>query len=413
MKRIFALILVFAIALSLVSCTSDSTIETSEPLLQNTSETVVLEEEPETVKAAVFWYNYADAFLKTVRDALNIELYTLGIEYENYDAQLDQAKQNEQIDTAISQGANLLIVNIVDTAAVDAAQNIVDMAKAEDIPVIFFNREVDDSVINSYENACFVGTRAAEAGEAQGIMIGQYIIENYDTIDINKDGYISYIHFVGESYYHDANIDVNLEDHPNYTTSISAQTNEITYLMQLEEPKIILLCSPPDTRSAGTIAYCNSLLTMSGHPSLVFYDDNNEYKALPTYWRKDEAFNQMEATLSTNPMDGDAPIELVIATNDDAALGCIQALNNVGYNTGDDKFIPVFGVDYTAEAQAAIEAGKMTGSILQSAEGMAQTIAVLVKNVMNGKNVFDDAVDIFNVDKGVAKIRVPYEIKAT
>ena len=41
-------------------------------------------------------------------------------------------------------------MNIVETGSDDAAQGIVDKAKAADIPVIFFNREVSDAVVNSY-----------------------------------------------------------------------------------------------------------------------------------------------------------------------------------------------------------------------------------------------------------------------
>ena len=46
----------------------------------------------------------------------------------------------------------MLIVNVVDTGSNDAAQNIINLAKAKNVPVIFFNRSVDQSVIESYEN---------------------------------------------------------------------------------------------------------------------------------------------------------------------------------------------------------------------------------------------------------------------
>jgi len=53
----------------------------------------------------------------------------------------------------------------------------------------------------------------------------------------------------------------------------------------------------------------------------------------------------------------------------------------------------------------------MAGSILQSATGMAETVAALAANVQAGKAVFADAEANFNVDEGTTKIRVPYEIK--
>ncbi|MBE6948295.1 MAG: galactose ABC transporter substrate-binding protein [Ruminococcaceae bacterium] len=417
MKKFLTLFLTFTMVFTLASCTSkapETLIEETKPKEQ--IEEIIEEVIPEEieVKAGVFWYDFSDAFLSTVRDALNSELDALGIQYTNYDAASTQARQNVQIESAIANGVNLLIVNIVDTAAIDAAQNITDIARVADVPVIFFNREVDDSVINSYENACFVGTRAAEAGEAQGIMIGKYIAENYDDIDLNCDGYISYIYLVGEigCYYSDATIDVNLEDHPYYAAFTSSQTNVATRLLNITTPKIELICSEaPDVRSMSVIPYCNAVLTMANKPELTYYDANNTDKYQPSNWSKTTAFEIMETALSTNPMDGDAPIEVVIANNDDAALGCVEALNNKGWNTGEGNTIPVFGVDYTADAAAAIEEGKMVGSILQSATGMAETIADLVENVMNGEHVFDGAVEVFNVDEDANKIRVPYEIK--
>lgn len=370
MKRSFTLILALLMLFSLTSCISKTAPETHEPPIPDEVLDMLFEEESEEINAAVFWYDYSDAFLSTVRDALNTELIKLGVSYSNYDAENTQSLQNYQIDEAIENGTDLLIVNIVEMS-IDTTQAIVDKAKAANIPIIFFNREVDDEVINSYENACFVGTRAAEVSEKQGTMAGEYIVENYDAVDINGDGCISYIMMKGQ-----------------------------------------LGCAELEVRSEYAVEFCNKELTTAGKPELVYYDPNNSDKFQLTNWKKDEAFNQMTTALSTNPIDSDAPIELVICNNDDAAMGCIEALNAVGYNTCDSKkFIPVFGVDYTAEAAKAIAAGRMTGSILLSATGMAETIAVLTENVMNGENVFDDAVDIFHVDEDVAKIRVPYEIK--
>ena len=84
----------------------------------------------------------------------------MGVNYTNYDGAGNQAQQTDQINTAISNGANLLIVNIVETSSPDSAQQACDAAKNAGIPIIFFNREVDDAVVSSYENCAFVGTDA-------------------------------------------------------------------------------------------------------------------------------------------------------------------------------------------------------------------------------------------------------------
>ena len=369
MKKLLALLMALVMVFALVACASQTKPAEETPTDEPADKPADKPAETKDVVAGVFWYDFSDAFLSTVREALDADLTAAGITFTDYDAQNTQGTENDQVDTAISQGANLLIVNIVDTAAIDAAQNICDKAAAAGIPIIFFNREVDDSVINSYDQACFVGTRAAEAGEMQGDMAGDYLVANYDAVDLNKDGNLSYIMMKGE---------------------LGNQEAEM--------------------RTQYSIEHANAKLAEAGKPELVYYDAKNADKFQPSNWSKQTAFELMETALSTNPMDGSNPIEVAFANNDDAALGVIEALNNAGWNTGSGNTIPVFGVDYTAEAQAAIEAGKMTGSILQSATGMADTITALAANVQAGADVFANT-ESFNVDEGVAKIRVPYEIK--
>lgn len=92
---------------------------------------------------AVMYYTYGDTYIASVRTALDAKLDELGVKYQDYDANNNQTTQNEQIDTAIQTGANVLIVNIVTSGSVDASSQIVEKAKAADIPVIFFNRAVE------------------------------------------------------------------------------------------------------------------------------------------------------------------------------------------------------------------------------------------------------------------------------
>ena len=149
---------------------------------------------------AVFYYTYSDTYISSVRTALDAKWQEMGLEegtgYQNYDSNSNQTTQNEQIDTAISMGATALVVNIVTSGSVDASQAIVDKASAAGIPVIFFNRAVESDeeegkVLGSYDKCAFVGTDAPEAGHMQGKMIGDYVTEHFDEIDLNGDGQIS------------------------------------------------------------------------------------------------------------------------------------------------------------------------------------------------------------------------------
>ena len=99
-------------------------------------------------------------------------------------------------------------------------------------------------------------------------------------------------------------------------------------------------------------------------------------------------------------------IELVIANNDEMAIGSVTALQNAGYNKEGATVIPVFGVDATDAAKDAIAAGSMIGTIKQDAEGMANTIAQIAQNFQGGADKFAD-VEADNV-VGTWRVNIPY-----
>ena len=146
----------------------------------------------------VFYYTYSDTYISSVRSSLDKALDGAKISYQDYDGNGNQTTQTEQIQTAITKGAKLILVNIVNTGSDDAANGIVSLAKEKGIPVVFFNREVSDAVIKSYDKCAYIGTRAEEAGKLQGEMIGEYLRDNFEKVDLNGDGKISYIMFKGE-----------------------------------------------------------------------------------------------------------------------------------------------------------------------------------------------------------------------
>ena len=147
---------------------------------------------------SVFYYTFSDAYISTVRSSMDKILSDSGYTYNDYDANGNQTTQTEQVQTALAKGSSLLIVNVVDTGSNDAAQNIINLAKAKNVPVIFFNRSVEQSVIESYDKCVFVGTDYEQAGHMQGKMIGEYVLKNYGKLDLNNDGVISYVMFKGQ-----------------------------------------------------------------------------------------------------------------------------------------------------------------------------------------------------------------------
>ena len=304
-----------------------------------------------SAKVTVFWYEESDVYLSSVRTALNKELDSLGVEYDNQFAANDQAKQIDQIKTAIANGSNLLVVNIVTSGAPDTAEDII--AAAGNIPVIFFNRAIgtdgsDVTVLNGHESSCFIGTDAPEAGHMQGKMIGDYILANYDDIDINKDGVISYAMMKGD----EANIEAI------YRTQYGVED-------------------------------ADAILTAAGKPALQYFDENNTDKYqvdLGGAWSAQAAKDYMDTNLvSYNEANGNM-IELVICNNDGMAEGVVASLQGKGYNKDGGHVVPVFGVDATENAKALIADGAMTGTVKQDAEGMASAIAQSVKGISGGQS---------------------------
>ena len=322
-----------------------------------------------SLDVAVFYYDFSDVYISSVRNSMNSQLDALGVKYNNYDGAGNQSQQTDQINTAIANGANLLIVNIVETSSPDAAQNAVEAARTAGNPIIFFNREVSNEVVNSYEKCAFVGTDAPEAGHMQGKLVGEYLLANYDAVDLNGDGTISYVMFKGQ--------EGNAE---------------------------------AEARTQFGVEDANAVLTAAGKPELVYYNASATDKYLVDQggkWSAQAANDYMSSILSEYSETNGNMIELIICNNDGMAEGAVSALQGAGYNTGDGKTIPVFGVDATDSAKQLINEGKMTGTIKQDAEGMASTIVNLVSSVKNGGNLMDNT-SSFNVDEGVAKIRVPY-----
>ncbi len=317
---------------------------------------------------SVLYYTYSDTYISSVRGAMDAELKAAGYEYNNYDANTLQTTQTEQVNTAITKGSRLLAVNLVDTGSDDAALNVIAKARAANIPIIFFNRSVSDEILESYEKCVFVGTDYEMAGHLQGQMIGEYIKENFAACDINGDGRISYCLFKGQ------------------------QGN-----------------AEAEARTRYAVEDANAILREAGLGELVFYDASNKNGYLLDQdgaWSNAAANNYMKTILSAYSERNGNMVELVIANNDEMALGAIAALNELGYNREGGRTIPVFGIDATEAAKAKIASGAMTGTVKQDGAEMAHAIATIAKNFIEGREPFDGLDEEMRV--GERRINIPY-----
>ena len=319
-------------------------------------------------EVSVFYYTFSDTYISSVRSAMDKSFKELGIKYNNYDANSNQTTQTEQVDTAIAKGSRMLIVNIVDTGSDDAAKTIINKAKNAGIPVLFFNRSVSQAVVESYDKCAFIGTDYEMAGHMQGELIGNYLLKNYSEYDINGDGKISYVMFKGQ------------------------QGN-----------------AEAEARTKYGVEDANKILKEGGKSEIVFYDSKNTGGYLVDQggnWSAQAANDYMKTILSAYSEKGGNMVELIIANNDEMALGALSALEEAGYNKSGGRVIPVFGIDATDGAKEKIKSGAMAGTIKQDGEGMAKAISTVAQNLMQGKDMFT------NIDKdnvvGKWRINIPY-----
>ena len=366
MKKLLSILLALMMVFALVGCSSSSDSGDDTASSDNGSEDV-----------AVLWYTYSDAYLSTVRAALDAEFTAAGVNFKDYDANGVQADQTNQIDTCIAAGVKVLVVNQVDSGSEDVTKTILEKAEAAGVKCVFFNRAVSttdeaaEALLNQYGSA-FVGTDFTEAGHMEGKMVGEYVLANYDTVDLNGDGKISYVVFKGD--------EGNAE---------------------------------AIARTQYGVEDADAVLTAAGKPALEYYDAAATTKYLLDAngtWSDTAAYDHMNNVLSQYNESNNNMVELVIANNDMMAIGAINALQDKGYNKADSEvIIPVFGVDALDQAKTLIDEGIMAGTVKQDGEGMAKVTAIIAENLLAGEAAVSNIPDAYNA-VGTWRVNIPYSL---
>ena len=109
-----------------------------------------------TLRVGVITYSQDDPFINALTDELKAHLKTMESEERRIIVSIksgndDQQEQNEKVEEMIDAGCDVLCVNLVDRTA---PYRIIRMARNENIPVIFFNREpVKEDLMQWQEDA--------------------------------------------------------------------------------------------------------------------------------------------------------------------------------------------------------------------------------------------------------------------
>lgn len=268
------------------------------------------------------------------------------------DGQNDQSTQNNQVDTMLAKGAKCVALSVVD---VTAAPTLIDKAKtAGNVPIIFFNKEItDQSVMNSYDKAYFVGSTGVDYGATiQGQMIAKEF-KDHPEFDKNKDGKIQIVDLMGD---------------------------------------------PGHTAAQPRADYVKKAIKDAGYDYELLAEDTG-------MWVTATAKDKMDAWISKY---GDK-IEFIIAANDAMALGALTSIQAAGYNTDglkSKKYIPVIGIDALPEMLSKIKSGEVIGSVLQDAKTQGEVVVKMANNLTNGKDPMDGL--NFKLDEKKA-VRIPYK----
>jgi methyl-galactoside transport system substrate-binding protein len=279
----------------------------------------------QTPKLGVAIYKFDDTFMSYVRNSIT-ENAKGKATLEIVDSQNAQPTQNDQIDQFLAKKMGAILVNPVDRTAAAA---IIDKAKAKNTPVVFFNREPMPDDMKKWDKVYYVGAKAEQSGSMQGQIAVDYFKAHPKAYKSN-DKTIHYIMLKGEPGHQDAEL----------RTKYSVQA-----------------------------------ITDAGLKVDKLAEDS-------AYWDRPKAVEKMKTFLAKF---GDK-IDLVLANNDDMALGAIEALRQEGYNTGNAaKYIPVVGVDATAPALQALEQGTLLGTVLNDAKNQGKATFDLGLALASGK----------------------------
>lgn len=338
MKKLLSVLLVLVMVFSLAACgkktkgdTPTNAPVTDEPAVDSPEAPAVdaADADGKEIKVGICIYKFDDNFMTLYRQELqryieNDLAVSTGNTYKVtvMDGKNDQAEQTNQINNFITEGVDVLIVNLVQSTA---AASVIDICKNADIPVVFINREPTSDDLALWDKITYVGADARQSGTMQGeIVLG---LENKG--DINGDGTVNYVMVQGDM----ENVDAQ------YRTefSVKALTN------------------------AGLKV--NKLVEQRGD------------------W--DQAKGQEITAAALTQYEND--VEVVFCNNDSMALGAYQAIEAAGRTVGKDIYL--LGVDALEEACTLVKEGKMTGTVLNDANGQAHQAANVAQLLVDGKTV--------------------------
>jgi len=284
---------------------------------------------------SVLLYNESDTFIKSMRDNILDEMPE-SFEINIYDCKNSQSEQT-RLFLKVLDKTDIFLINIYDRA--NAKDIILKIKETTSVPIVFFNREVSVYDMKLVENAYYVGSDSINAGQIQAELFDEEYkkaLQKGVDFDKNQNGKIETVVLKGENQHQDA------ENRTQYSLE---RLEELGYDINTQD---IYICD----------------------------------------WSRSKAYESAKKIIAEHP-----DVELVLANNDDMALGLIDYLQSYEvdgtkmFSQSYSTYAPVniIGFDGTLEGIESIENGLLLGSVLNDSLSQSRLIVELTSELLSGK----------------------------
>lgn len=305
------------------------------------------------VKVGVLLYSFDYLYLSSLRQDLeNIQKENPNkVEFTFFDSKANTSIQLENMNKMIENDFDFLIFTIYEKRE-EMIDDIIFKVKEKNIPLIFFGSTIVESREFKDYPKVFSMNFEKTGGSAEGKIIVDLWNTNKEVIDKNKDNILQYILLRG---FNDNQADID--------------------------------------RATGSIEAINKSGIKTQQLTSAFASWNRELG---------------KSIISSLFLRYGRNIEAIISTNDDMAIGAVEALQQYGYNKGDkSKNIVVVGFDAIPEAQALIKKGFMTGSVTNKSQPAAEALYAVGMNLVSGQDPVEGT--SFKINGKNIDITIPYE----
>ena len=302
----------------------------------------------------VLWTDVNDPFSASTRSCLEDLSGDAGITFTHLTALGSQWTQMDQVEEAIDAGAGLICVQSCEYGSTSAARALLSPIQDAGIPGLFFGRQIASTmektaaILEGYPSSLYVHFDSADIGIQQGQAAGTDLAGSFASFDLNSDGRIAAVVLKGDP----------------------------------QDPEA-------ESRASGAVLSANAILENAGFAPLSWYGSDTPLVLSDPQcmWSAAFARDTVDELLKTYGPDSGQMIELILCGNDDMALGAVNALFHVDWNTDlpGSPAIPVYGVDGTPTAQDFLEKHRMMGTIARSPSGMASSLLSAIQELLTGQ----------------------------